>query len=61
MILRSILVDDEVKSRANLRELLKEYCSAVEVVGEAGSAPEALKIIGQHAPDLLFLDIEMGA
>lgn len=61
MILKSILVDDEAKSRANLRELLKEYCPAVEIVGEAGSATEALKIIAQQTPDLLFLDIEMGA
>ncbi len=60
MILKSILVDDEAKSRANLRELLREYCPSVEVVGEADSPAAALKLISQHQPDLLFLDIEMG-
>lgn len=61
MIIKSILVDDEPKSRNNLRSLLQEYCPAVEITGEAGSAVEALKLVRQLQPDLLFLDIEMGA
>ncbi|NRF40927.1 LytTR family DNA-binding domain-containing protein [Pedobacter foliorum] len=60
MKLKCILVDDEVKSRINLRQLLAAYCPSVEVVGEAGSATEALKLISAQKPDLLFLDIEMG-
>lgn len=59
-MLRCLLVDDEQKSRANLRQLLKEYCPQVEVLAEAGSAAEALKLIIELKPDLLFLDIEMG-
>ena len=58
--LRCLLVDDEKKSRANLRQLLKEYCPQVEVIAEAQSAAEALKLIALLKPDLLFLDIEMG-
>ncbi len=60
MSIKSILIDDETKSRANLRQLLNEYCPAVEIAGEAASAIEALKLIQQVQPDLLFLDIEMG-
>lgn len=59
MRLKSIIVDDESKSRSNLRHLLQEYCPTIEVAGEAASAHEALKIIKQVVPDLLFLDIEM--
>ena len=59
-ILRCLLIDDEEKSRANLRQLLKEYCPQVEVIAEAESATEALKLITNLKPDLLFLDIEMG-
>jgi len=59
-ILRAILIDDEMKSRSNLRQLLLEYCTNVEVVAEAGSAMEAIKFIREFNPDLLFLDIEMG-
>ncbi|WP_225872596.1 LytR/AlgR family response regulator transcription factor [Pedobacter frigoris] len=60
MILKAILIDDEPKSRANLRQLLLEYCPNVAVIAEAGSATEALKLIRELKPDLLFLDIEMG-
>ncbi|HKG07912.1 MAG TPA: LytTR family DNA-binding domain-containing protein [Pedobacter sp.] len=60
MILKCILVDDEEKSRANLRQLLGAYCPSVAIAGEAGSATEALKLIQEKQPDLLFLDIEMG-
>ena len=59
MTLKSIIVDDEPKSRNNLHDLLLEYCPQVEIVGEAASATEALKLIKQQAPDLIFLDIEM--
>lgn len=59
MKIKSILVDDEHKSRDNLRVLLAEYCPAIEIVGEADSAATALKLIKQLEPDLLFLDIEM--
>jgi two-component system LytT family response regulator len=58
--LRAILIDDEIKSRSNLRQLLFEYCPEVKVIAEAGSAIEAIKVIRELNPDLLFLDIEMG-
>ncbi|HEY3371857.1 MAG TPA: LytTR family DNA-binding domain-containing protein [Prolixibacteraceae bacterium] len=59
MKIKCILVDDEPKSRNNLRDLIKEYCQQVEIIGEATSATEALKLIKQQSPDLIFLDIEM--
>lgn len=58
--LKALLIDDELKSRSNLRRLLSEYCPNVQVIAEAGSAIEALKLIRELKPDLLFLDIEMG-
>ncbi|RYF25428.1 MAG: response regulator transcription factor [Flavobacteriales bacterium] len=59
-ILKAILIDDELKSRDNLRQLLLKYCPNVNVIAEAGSAVEAIKLIKELHPDLLFLDIEMG-
>lgn len=60
MKIKSIIVDDETKSQSNLKQLLAEYCPAVEVIAEADSPTTALPLIAQHKPDLLFLDIEMG-
>lgn len=60
MTIKSILVDDEPKSRKNLAMLLAEYCPAVEILGQAASPAEAIKLLAQHQPDLVFLDIEMG-
>ncbi|MGQ8337403.1 LytR/AlgR family response regulator transcription factor [Sunxiuqinia sp. A32] len=59
MSIKSIIVDDEPKSRSNLRDLLSEYCKQVQIVGEAASAIEALKLVKQVNPDIVFLDIEM--
>lgn len=59
MKITSIIVDDEDKSRDNLRVLLAEYCPSVEITGEANSAATALKLIKQLEPQLIFLDIEM--
>jgi two-component system LytT family response regulator len=51
-------VDDEPLARQNLRILLKEDPD-IEVVGEAGSGREAVALIREHSPDLVFLDIQM--
>lgn len=59
MKIKSIIIDDEPKSRSNLRDLLREYCEQVEIIGEASSAAETLKLLQNTQPDLLFLDIEM--
>jgi two-component system LytT family response regulator len=55
---RALLVDDEPLARSLLRELLAAH-PEVEVVGEASNGFEAVKLAGELAPDLLFLDIQM--
>jgi two-component system LytT family response regulator len=56
--LRALLVDDEALARSLLKELLASV-PEVEVVGEAANGFEAVKLAGELAPDLLFLDIQM--
>jgi two-component system LytT family response regulator len=55
---RTFLVDDEPLARALLRELLAEQ-PGIEIVGEATNGFEAVKAIGELAPELVFLDIQM--
>lgn len=57
-MIRVVIVDDEPLAR----EVVKKYVgqdTELEIVGEAGDGFEALKIIGNTNPDLLFLDIQM--
>jgi two-component system LytT family response regulator len=59
MALKALIVDDESDARENLRILLEDHCPEVQVVGMAGSAEEARKLVQEITPDLLFLDIKM--
>ncbi|MBI3509852.1 MAG: response regulator transcription factor [Bacteroidetes bacterium] len=58
-MIRSILVDDEPKSREVLQTLLTRFCPQVEIVGTAGNVEEAKKVIAEKDPELIFLDVEM--
>jgi two-component system, LytTR family, response regulator len=59
MKLRTLIVDDEVPARENLKLLLHEYCPEIEVVGLADSVQSAQKLIKELAPEVVFLDISM--
>jgi two-component system LytT family response regulator len=55
---RAVVVDDEPLARSNLTVLLR-LDPEIEIVGECGSGAEALSVIRNAKPDLLFLDVEM--
>lgn len=59
MNLKAILIDDEKNNLINLEQMLKTYCTGVEVVASALNAAEGKLLLLQHRPDLLFLDIQM--
>ncbi len=58
-MIRGLVVDDENKSRENLKILLNEFCEDVEVIGLASTIKEATDIINTLKPDVVFLDIQM--
>ena len=58
-MINAIIVDDEPKNRRILKNLLKDYCPGVKVIDEASNAEEALSVIENGKPELVFLDIEM--
>ena len=56
--LRVILADDHTLVRAGIRALL-ERLPGVQVVGEADDGHEVLKLVKQHRPEVVLLDITM--
>lgn len=53
----ALIIDDETLSREELRYLLEE--SGVQVIGEGSNGIEAVELISQLNPDLVFLDVQM--
>jgi two-component system LytT family response regulator len=58
MTIETLIADDEVLARRKLQQLLSEE-QDVEIIGEAGSAAEAIELVRSRSPQLLFLDIRM--
>lgn len=58
MKIRAILVDDEPLALWELQRLLLAH-HEIEIIGEAKNGHEALRLIREQTPDLVFLDIEM--
>jgi DNA-binding LytR/AlgR family response regulator len=58
MKLSYIIIDDEPTARNGLEEDLREI-DFLEIKGTASNAFEALEMIKNYAPELIFLDIEM--
>lgn len=56
--MKAIIVDDERLARNELKRLLEDF-PRIQVIGEAANADEAIPMIEELAPDLLFLDIQM--
>ena len=56
--IRVLLADDHDLFRAGIRSLLG-YVANVEVVGEAGTGREALRLIEANPPDVVLMDIWM--
>jgi len=58
MKLRVLIADDELLGRQRLKDLLRAE-PAVDVVGECENGVEAMQVIREKAPDLVFMDIKM--
>lgn len=53
-----ILADDEAAGRTLIRQYLEAYPNLI-VVGEANNGVDAVRLINEFRPDLVFLDIQM--
>ena len=58
MPINTIIVDDEKPAREELAYLLKAF-PEVNVIGQGKNGVEAVALIKEHSPDLVFLDVQM--
>ena len=56
--IRIVLVDDHALVRLGLKTLIDDQAD-MEVIGEAGTASEALQIVGSLRPDVVLMDIRL--
>ncbi len=56
---RAVLADDERLMREQLRARLLEVWPELQVVAEAKNGLEAVQMVQEHRPDIVFLDIRM--
>ena len=56
--MKTLVIDDERLARKELINLLDGY-TEVEIIGECSNADEAIDMIKEKQPDLIFLDIQM--
>ncbi|MGH3931672.1 MAG: response regulator [Pseudonocardiaceae bacterium] len=58
--LRIVLVDDHEMVRAGLKAMLASYYRQVRVVGEAGDAETARRVVAGLDPDVVLADVRLG-
>lgn len=58
-MIRTLIIDDETNGRETLKGFLGKYCPQIKIIGEADGVKTGMAAIGEHTPDLVFLDIQM--
>jgi two-component system LytT family response regulator len=58
-ILKTILIDDEPRGISSMQKLLQINCPEVNVIGSCTNADDAIEMVKNLEPDLIFLDIAM--
>lgn len=58
-MIKAIIIDDEKLVVDSIELIINEYCKDVLIIGKCTSYEEGIRLINQHKPDLLLLDIEM--
>jgi len=56
--IRAIVIDDEPLTRERVRDLAAKS-GGISILAEGKNGLEALDLIAQHKPDLIFIDVEM--
>jgi two-component system LytT family response regulator len=58
-MITAIIIDDEQRSQDVLKKTIEKYCNDVKIVATGNCVDDAVDLIRNYNPDLVFLDIEM--
>ena len=60
-VIKALIVEDEIRSMNNLKNLLAKHCPEIEIIGDALTIQEGLGLFEDpnFKPDLAFLDISL--
>jgi two-component system, LytTR family, response regulator len=58
-MIKAVHIEDEPRNIELLKELVSEHCSDVKLIGHAKNVADALELIKETKPQLLYLDIEL--
>jgi two-component system LytT family response regulator len=57
--IKAVIVEDEAAAVAALQNYIKKFCPQVQVIGTAQNSKEAIEVLHELRPQLVFLDVEM--
>jgi two-component SAPR family response regulator len=57
--LKVLIVEDQFLLADELSLLIEQY--GAKVIGPAGTVASALRLLGEHSPDIALLDVNLGA
>jgi two-component system LytT family response regulator len=58
-MLKAVIVEDTLQDKQMLKSLLVPWRNEIKIVGEADTRTEAINLIDQCQPDVVFLDIQL--
>lgn len=58
-MIRTVIIDDEQNARKIIRSIVETIPNKFDIVAEADNISVGIKMISQHSPDLVLLDIDM--
>ena len=57
-MIRVLIVDDEAPARRKVERFLREH-DDIEILGEAANGSDAIAMVRERRPDVVFLDVQM--
>lgn len=58
-MIRTVIINPEIDTHPLLFEIIQEYAPTIELVGLARDIEHGARLIEEHKPDLIFLDLDM--